>query len=266
MESLAFEQLAQLEREHWWFRGRRAVYLGLIAELLGTSRPRRALDLGAGVGGFVEGLRELCDDVVAVDVDARGLADCRRRGARPLRAAGSALPFADGSFDLVCLFDVLEHLADDSAALVEVARVLRPGGLCFLSVPAWPLLFAENDRVAQHHRRYRRGALARQCARAGLVVERNTHTNALLFPLIAPLVLAGKVWETWAPGGSRGRTNLSWSPPEFVNEFCYQAFAAELALSRHVDLPLGHSIALAARRGVPLDGASESPARMGRTA
>lgn len=247
METLAFEQLERLEREHWWFRGRRHVYLGLLEELLGGQRPARALDVGAGVGGFVEGLSERCDEVVALDLDERGLASCRARGARAaLCAGGDALPFAEGSFDLVCLFDVLEHTDDDAHVLGEVARVLRPDGLLFLSVPAWPFLYAENDRVAHHRRRYRRGPLARSVRDAGLEVVRNTHTNALLFGGIVPAVLGAKAWQ--ALGGGRGSTNLSWTPPGWLDALCYRAFAAELPLARRADLPLGHSIVLAARR------------------
>lgn len=248
MEALAFEQLAALERDHWWFRGRRRVYLGLLAHLLGGLRPERALDVGAGVGGFVEGLGGLCEQVIAFDSEAAGLEACRARGARAaVRGSGDTLPFAPASFDLVCLFDVLEHADDDAAVLREVTRVLRPGGLCFLSVPAWPLLFSENDRVAHHRRRYRRGPLARHVRAAGLDVERNTHANALLFGGIAPAVLASKAWEALVPG-ARGHTNLSWKPPAWLNELCFRAFAAELPLARRADLPLGHSIALAARR------------------
>lgn len=248
MEALAFEQLARLERDHWWFRGRRRVYLGLLESLLAGRRPARALDVGAGVGGFVAALGELCDQVIALDPEASGLAACRARGARSaLCGSGDALPFEERSFDLVCLFDVLEHAADDGAVLREVARVLRPGGLCFLSVPAWPSLFAENDRVAHHRRRYRRGPLARSVRAAGLQVERNTHANALLFGGIAPAVLLAKAIEAWTPH-ARGHTNLSWTPPAWLNELCYRAFAAELPLARRADLPLGHSIALIARR------------------
>lgn len=248
MDALAREQFERLERDHWWFRGRRAVYLGLLRHVLGGARPARALDVGAGRGAFAAELRALCGNVVALDVDREALAACRAAGRAGAVLGDSArLPFADHSFDLVCLFDVLEHLDDDRAALREVRRVLRPGGLCFASVPAWPWLFSGNDRIAHHKRRYTRAALASCALGAGFAVVRNTHTNVLLFPLIAPAVLARKAWETLRGERASERTNLSWRLPRSVSELCYRAFAAELALARRLDLPLGHSIALAAR-------------------
>lgn len=248
MEALALRQFERLERDHWWFRGRRKVYLGLLRHLLGCARPHRALDVGAGPGGFAAGLAELCDELVVLDPDPLALSGCRRRAARALRADAARLPFADSSFGLVCLFDVLEHLDDDCLALREARRVLRPGGLLFASVPAWPFLYAQNDRIAHHRRRYTRSALAATTRAAGLEVVRNTHTNVLLFPLIVPAVLAAKGWEAVRGQRASGRTNLSWPLPAAGHELCYRVFAAELPLVRRFDLPAGHSIVLGARR------------------
>lgn len=248
MDQLARLQFERLERDHWWFRGRRAVYLGLLRHLLGASRPARALDVGAGRGAFAAELRALCGEVVALDVDGESLKACRARDrARAVLGDSVRLPFADHSFDLVCMFDVLEHLDDDRAALREVRRVLRPGGLCFASVPAWPWLWSGNDRIAHHRRRYTRAALASCVRSAGFAIVRNTHTNVLLFPLIAPAVLVRRAWELLLGARAAQRTNLSWSLPRGLSELCFKAFAAELALARRLDLPLGHSIALAAR-------------------
>jgi SAM-dependent methyltransferase len=248
MDDLARRQFEHLERDHWWFRGRRAVYVGLLRHLLAGARPARALDLGAGRGAFASELRELCGSVVALDLDARALAACHAQGrASAVLGDSGRLPFADHSFDLVCLFDVLEHLENDGAALREVHRVLRPGGLCFASVPAWPWLFSGNDRLAHHKRRYTRTALGRCAQSAGLEIVRNTHTNVFLFPLIAPAVLARKAWEALLGTKAQARTNLSWRVPGGLSEMCFRVFAAELVLARWVDLPVGHSIAIAAR-------------------
>jgi SAM-dependent methyltransferase len=84
----------------------------------------------------------------------------------------SSLPFADESFDAAVLGEVLEHVEDDRRALAEVGRVLRPGGVLALSVPANPKLYGRSDVWAGHVRRYTRPALLDACASAGFTVER----------------------------------------------------------------------------------------------
>ncbi len=251
MDARAYEQFRTLERDHWWFRGRRTVYLGLLRHHLAGRRPHRVLDLGTGVGGFLDGLAEIADHVHPADNDAVSLRRCAERGFPAVALAdGYRLPFRDASFDLVCLFDVLEHLDDDAAALREVHRVLMPDGLLFLSVPAYPWLYANNDRVAHHRRRYTRRMLSKLLADAGLREERNTHTNVALFPLIAPTVLALRAAEGVLLRGDRqsDHTNLSWPIPAPVHSLLHTAFAAELPLSRRANLPFGHSIVAIARR------------------
>lgn len=250
MQSEAFRQFVELERDHWWFRGRRTVYLGLLERALAGARPGRTLDLGAGVGGFLEGLSRLSERVVGYEHDAQAALHCRARGfTRIARASAERVPARDASFGLVCLFDVLEHLDDDRAALREAARVLEPGGLCLASVPAFQLLYAENDRLAEHRRRYTRRELVARFREAGFQVERATYTNVLLFPAIALAVLGLKAWERLAPRPSaEGHTNLTWRLPRWLDGCFYRCFAAELWCSRHVDLPLGHSLVVIARK------------------
>lgn len=250
MEAAAYRQFRVLEERHWWFRGRRRVYLGLLRHHLAGARPRRVLDLGCGVGGFLGGLAELGERVVPTDLDRASLVHCQQRGF-PLGVAsdGYALPFADGSFELVCLFDALEHIPDEARALSEVARVLAPGGLVVASVPAYPFLYANNDRVARHCRRYTRGSLARALRGAGLVLERNTHTNVFLFPLILPTVLLIKLGERlFQRRPDPERTNLSVPMPAALQDLLYRIFAAELPFTRRFDWPAGHSILALARK------------------
>ncbi len=258
MEATAYRQFVELERTHWWFRGRRTVYLGLLEHLLGGRPLGRVLDLGAGMGGFLDGLARLGHGdgaangrlVVPSDVSIESLITCRARGfGGGVLSSGYALPFADESFDLVCLFDAIEHIPDDARAMREVARVLRPGGHVFVSVPAYQFLFANNDRVAQHQRRYDRAALRAVFEQARLEVVRNTHANVFLFPLILPVVLAIKLVETLFDREARSdHTNLTWPLPQVVHDVLHAIFAAELPLTRRFDWPAGHSIAALAMK------------------
>ena len=250
MEAAAYRQFRELEERHWWFRGRRTVYLGLLAHQLHGRRARRALDLGCGVGGFLGGLTGMSEHVVATDLDRASLAFCRARGfPSAVVSNGYALPFADGAFDLVCLFDALEHIPDEARALREVARVLTPGGRIAVTVPAYPFLYANNDRIAHHCRRYTRAGLRRALASAGFTLERNTHTNVFLFPLILPAVLLLKAWERLARIQPHPeRTNLTIPLPAWLQGALAGVFAAELPFSRRFDWPAGHSILALARK------------------
>lgn len=250
MEQEAYRQFLELEDSHWWFRGRRTVYFGLLAHHLAGRRPRRALDLGCGYGGFLPGLKELCDDVWPSDISVESLSTCVERGfPHAVVGSGYALPYGDASFDLVCMFDAIEHIPDDERVMREVARILEPGGQVLVTVPAYQFLYANNDRVAQHQRRYTRGRLAAVFEQAGLTVERNTHSNIFLFPLILPAVLAIKVVEKLFPKElDPDHTNLSWPIPPFVHDALHAVFAAELPFTRRFDWPAGHSIAAIARK------------------
>lgn len=254
MQREAFQQLEALEQRHWWLRGRRAVYLGLLDRCLAGGRPARALDLGCGPGGFLPGLAARCGSVVAADFDLESLAGLAARelpahARSRVHVEARALPFRDGGFELVCLFDVLEHLDDDLAALREVRRVLAPGGWLALSVPAYPWLFSNNDRVVGHRRRYTRASLRAALGAAGFQLVRNTHANVLLAPLIVPAVLAGKALEATPLVARDSRhTNLSWPLPGFAHALLARVFAAELAFTARFDAPFGHSIAALARR------------------
>lgn len=245
--------LARLEGEHWWYRGRRRVYLAHLRAALGSVRTGRALDVGGASGGFARGLSRYAETVHAIDLDRRQLGDAEIAGrARLVQGDACALPMRDRSYDLVTLFDVLEHVEDEQRVLGEVRRVLRPGGLTVLSVPAYDWLYAHHDRGETRVRRYTRARLRRALEAADLKVERVTHANVVLFPLIAPTVLMFKLLETLRVVPAMARhVNLSVPTPPWLAAMLYRAFTSELGLSGRFDLPFGHSIVVIARRPVP---------------
>ena len=145
----------------------------LLDLFLSASPGRRVLNAGAGQGTFSARLAERGFDVTSVDESAAAVAVLRERLSGPVERADVAdLPFEDESFDAAVLGEVLEHVEDDSAALREVRRVLRPGGVVAISVPGGPERFGASDRWAGHQRRYSRTMLLAACARGGLRVDR----------------------------------------------------------------------------------------------
>lgn len=252
MEAHAYDQFRELERTHWWFLARHDIFKTLLKRRvlpgLGDG-PVRSLDLGCGMGAHLDFLAEH-GPVVGSDLELACLRHCRDRGHRRVLAADAVrMPAADGAFDVVAAFDVIEHIPDDRGAVRECLRVLRPGGRMFVSVPAWQFLYAHQDRVVHHQRRYTAGGLARVFRDAGFVVEFTSYINFLLFPLILPAVLLIKLKEALRPPPpGDATTNASFKFRPGVNALLRAIFAFERRVLAHVRVPCGHSLVLIARK------------------
>lgn len=146
----------------------------LLLDLFRSGNPgARVLNAGAGTGSFSLRLADLGFEVTSVDASSAAVEILRERVPGDVAQADvTALPFADATFDAAVLGEVLEHIEGDRAALAEVARVLRPGGMLAVSVPANPERFGPSDRWAGHVRRYSRRELLDACGAAAFTVER----------------------------------------------------------------------------------------------
>jgi SAM-dependent methyltransferase len=145
----------------------------LLDLFLSASPGPEVLDAGAGQGTMAARLERLGYQVTGTDVSEAAVEALRARLSGPVAEASiNHLPFDDESFDGAVVGEVLEHIEDDRGALAELARVLRPGGVLAVSVPANPALYGPSDEWAGHVRRYTRPALIEACAGAGLTVHR----------------------------------------------------------------------------------------------
>jgi SAM-dependent methyltransferase len=245
MEETAYRQFIELEQNHFWFIGRRRIFFHLLDRELDGRRDLTVLDVGCGAGGMLSLLGRY-GRATGIDTSPELVEFCRSRGFERVQI-GSAyeLPVEDGSVDLITLFDTIEHVPDDARALRECRRALAPRGVLFISVPAYQFLYANNDRVAHHERRYTARGLRRKLLAAGFDNPRVTYFNTLLFPAIMPAVLAKKVRERFSDPGEE--TNLSHTVRPAVNRALAATMGSERHLLAHLNLPFGHSIIALAR-------------------
>jgi SAM-dependent methyltransferase len=182
MEHAAYAIQAENEQSHWWFVGRRRLFARELAKL-GVSPRSMTLDIGTGAGTNLRLLRDLgFDQALGLDYSPEALRCCREKGfTRVCNADIRALPFAPGTFDIVLATDVIEHIPDDAPALDEIARVLKPGGVALITVPAFNSLWGLQDRIGHHYRRYRQSPLRRAVEKARLRPVRIFYFNYFLF-------------------------------------------------------------------------------------
>lgn len=248
MDISLHEQFAAIERDHWWFQGRRAVVASVLRRHLADERTgaRRIFDLGCGTGEMVDMLREF-GEVSAIDSSAEAVGSCRQRFGDEVAVTVGRIPDhlpEPGTVQAITAFDVLEHLDDDEAALRSIHGALPAGGLLVASVPAFGFLWGPHDVLAGHRRRYTRSQLRRRLIVAGFSVERICYFNSVLFPGVAGVRLLRRL----RPGQPPPPQSDFAMPPPMVNRVLRGLFSTEARLLRVGSLPFGVSILAVARK------------------
>lgn len=157
MEQYLYKDLYQLEETHWWHRAKRFYALTFIRALT-NKYPLRILDVGCGTGKNIEAFRVL-GSTEGIDISPDAVAYCKKRGMKAVHVGDATdTTYPNHLFDVVVLFDILEH-ADDHTILKEMYRLLKPGGLIVITVPAYAWLWSRWDEVLHHKRRYSASSL-----------------------------------------------------------------------------------------------------------
>ncbi len=240
MDESKIEEMFDKEDDYWWFVARREMVLDLLKKFVKRDAP--LLDAGCGTGLLTKTVDRKYK-VTAIDFSKKSLALTRKRKpkAKILWAnLEKTLPFPKNSFSGITLLDVLEHV-DDIKSLPNLVRVMKPGGVMIITVPAYPWLFSYWDVLHQHKRRYTRTQLVQLLEKYGLIVEHSSYFNTVFFPLILLVRLCKSSF--------RGqRDSDCYEMPKKANNLLHVIFRKETWLATKFRIPFGLSLLIVARK------------------
>jgi ubiquinone/menaquinone biosynthesis C-methylase UbiE len=252
MEAEEYALMDAVEDRMWWYAALHAMVLrALIRHRAPPGLP--LLDAGCGTGGL---LRRLAGAMARGTLPPRPLAgfdislvaveSARRKvpDAELLLASANDLPFADASLGVAVSCDVLCHRAvDEARALAEFRRVLAPGGLLVLNLPAHQWLYSAHDRRVHTRERYHRAMVRDRLGRAGFAVTEVLHWNSLLFPL---MVAQRKLLSRGGEAGGDDRSDVAPYPAPVEAVFRGVTATERGLISLGLRFPAGGSIAAVA--------------------
>lgn len=237
MNPAAYLEMAETESRHWWFMGRRAILSKMIGSL-DLPPNSKILEVGCGTGGNLQMLAKFGEiSALEMDATARAIALNKTNNLYDIRAGycPDEIPFHDQRFDLICMFDVLEHIDQDTDTLIALKQLLKKNGRILMTVPAYQWLYGPHDEFLHHKRRYSANELREKFVATGLQPLKISYFNTILFPLAAIVRLKDKLLSNSSATGTS-------VPPALINKLFNTLFGAERFLLGRFNLPFGVSL------------------------
>jgi SAM-dependent methyltransferase len=239
MDRAVYDRMAEIDRDHWWFVGRRKIIRALIERFAPKKQRLSILEVGCGTGSNIALLQEF-GTVEAIEPDDHARAFSEQRTGIAIKGGYLPnVPLEDGRYDLIVLLDVLEHIPDDHGALTALRSKLAPGGRLLLTVPGLPSLWSGHDVAHHHQRRYTAKTLETVVKGAGFRTLHRGAFNTLLLPLIVGVRALNKLRRH--EGGDDDAV-----PPAPINRLLAGLFGAERHAAVRGLFPVGVSIGLVA--------------------
>ncbi len=244
MDSNYFTEYYTLERNHWWFRAR-SIILENQVRLLATQQNKKIkiLNVGVATGSTSEMLAKY-GEVTSVEYDHECCLFLKSKlGMEVIEASVTALPFQNDTFDLVCAFDVIEHVEEDQQAVNELKRVCKADGHVFCTVPAFRFLWSNHDDVNHHIRRYTAESFRNLFLGNGNIIF-SSYFNFLLFIPVTIFRLLSKL----LPGNSLrsgAGSDFTIKGSHIFSPLFFRLFKVEdIRIRKHKSLPFGISYLL----------------------
>lgn len=241
MQPNEYTTMFRVEETHWWYSALHQLILQTLEAELPDWRDKKILDAGCGTGAILQRLGNPAKNA-GIDLAPEAIQFCHERGLDNVHQGDiCALPFADASFDAVICSSVLYHqwVRDVATAIHEMGRVLRPGGLLVINVPAFRFLHSAHDEAVMTAHRFRKPEIRKLLLDQNFTIRRLTYWTSLLFPL-------AMVARTL--GGSQMGRDFEEKEPSFLQRALAQVMMAELHLLRRMSFPFGVALLAVARK------------------
>lgn len=227
-----YKNIFENEETHFFYTANHTIILALLEKFSPKKRVLKILDAGCGTGLLAKKL-EKYGNVIGVDISPEALKFAKKRGTKAVLGSVDKLPFKDNSFDVVTSMDVIYHKqVDDNKALLEFYRVLKPGGILILRVPANKWLRTNHDKHVHTRERYSRSELKNKLEKAGLIIRKLTYINLSLLPL----AIISQLKESIFPKEVSSGVNKI---PASINSQLNNILISEEKLSTYFNLPFG---------------------------
>lgn len=238
MQKEEYKNIFNLEKNHFWYKANRELSLDLIRKSL-PGKSNTILDAGCGTGGTTRFLSTF-GKVTGIDYHPLAVTLARKNGISAIRGSTTHLPFLARKFDIVTSFDVLYHKnVNPHSALREFFRVLKPGGLLLIRVPAFQFLYGPHDDIVHTGRRYTLPQLKFQVSSSGFHIKSIFYFN---FTLFFPALLKRSLFKS----PSSDISHL----PSWLNGLLYKLLKIESKIVQYIHLPFGVSIYCLAQKHV----------------
>ena len=238
-----YANMDRMEGAHWYYAVKRDFARGWLLRVGPPKAGDRLLDCGAGTGRFAKEMEAHCQVLVLDDhEEALKILRTRFRPEQILSLAGDQVPLPAASLDYVTALDVLEHTPDDRAVVDGFHRLLKPGGVALVTVPASMALWSDWDVVLHHFRRYSRPQLRALFPGDRWELLYVNYTNVVVYPAVWLV----RRWRNWFPkkgGTPRSEDKL---PAPWLNAVLRALFVRP-AFWRF-PFPFGVSLLLVARK------------------
>ncbi len=248
LEPYEYTTLFKFETSYWWFRGLHAILRETLRDA-GLRSGLSILDAGCGTGQNLISLSEHNDcEIYGFDISIHAASFWPQRGLERVCVSSiNEIPFRERSFDAVVSVDVLEcEAVDEMTAYSEMWRVLKPGGLIAIVVPAYEwLLSDEHHKAVGATRRYSKRRLIDLLNTKPVELIRMTHLFASVFPLVVAYRILQPYWKRRAVDAPRSDLKHL---PRVINEALFNVANIEKRLLKRFDLPFGSSILAVARK------------------